>query len=343
MRVNFLAFLLICGFLCFGQNAKTEMEKFIPIKENYSFATVNFNVPAFDRKQKIDSVSFEGSLIVPKTAFDKVVIIKPGTGYNTRNTHTDLAEALLDRNIAVFRYDERQKGNSKGSRGSDMLYTASMMGAELERAFNTLTNREELKGKKIGVIGHSIGGIAAMDALKLQMNPDFLVILSSPVISGKELFIYQLKHKENGINDYFKYDSLEEKESICSHLIDFYLAHPDEKRFWKLYRKEIKKIGYSTARYSSRFPFLLGATDRDLAIKDNSPLYRNLSIPLFYMIGDQDILVDPVANVALLKSYANPKITIEVLEGENHFFAEGYSYDIHQNPKDKIVEWILQQ
>ncbi len=343
MKQLFSGILLLLTLGCFAQNAKTKLETFITEKENYMFRTINFNVPAFDRKQKIDSVSFEGSLIIPKNGFDKVVIIKPGTGYNTRNTHTYLAEALLDNNIAVFRYDERDIGNSKGKGGGDMLYTATMMGAELACAFNTLKQNTELKGKKIGIIGHSLGGVAVIDALKDNIHPDFLVLLSTPVVSGKDMFLYQLQHEENGFNDYFLYDTLEEKQKTCSNLVDFYLENHDDKNYWSKYKKYKKKIGYTKNKYNSRFPFLIGKTEKDLIIKNNSNLFKNINIPVFYMIGDQDVLVDPISNTNLLNSYNNPTISITILEEENHFFAKENPYKIHEEPKKAIVNWIITQ
>lgn len=334
---------LFLSLLSFGQNVKTELETFVPQKSHYSFVTLTFNVPAFDRKLKVDSVSFEGSLIVPKTGFDKIVIIKPGTGYNTRNTHSYLAEALLDNNIAVFRYDERNVGNSKGTGGGDMLYSATMMGAELASAFNHLKKQSLLKGKKFGIIGHSIGGVALTDALKYHIDPDFLVLLSAPVLSGKQIFLYQLQHNENGFCDYFIYDTLQEKEKVCNELIDFYIANHDTKNFWKLYKIKMKEIGYSKKRYTTKFPFLMGRVERDLAIKDNTYLLKNIKVPLFYMIGSKDVLVEPIVNVKLLKNFNNQYIDTIILEGENHFFADGESYEMHNEAKQKIVDWILKQ
>ncbi|WP_158960704.1 alpha/beta hydrolase family protein [Myroides fluvii] len=346
MKIQYLgAFLLLTTF-CFGQNMCVGPEAFVPRKDNYSFSTINFNVPAFDYRQKMDSVSFEGSLILPKDGFDKVVIIKPGTGYNTRNTHSPLAEALLDNHTAVFRYDERGKGNSKGEGGGDMTYTVTMMGEELVSAFNMVKKHPDLQGKKIGIIGHSLGGIAVLEALEHEINPDFLVLFAAPVVTGKQLFLYQLQHSENGFNDYFLYDTLEEKQKVCSELIDFYLANQKEKSFWKVYKKEAKKLGYTKKRYATHFRFLLGGgLDRDLVSKDRIDWLKNTTIPVFYMIGAEDVLVDPVANTTRLNNLANPAISATVLEGENHFFSDGEStpYAIHEQPKQKIVEWIVKQ
>ena len=342
MKTRTLGAFLLLTTLCFGQNVKTPYESFITEKDNYAISTINFNVPAFDYRQKVDSVSFEGSLILPKDGFDQVVIIKPGTGYNMRNTHSPLAEALLDNHIAVFRYDEREMGNSKGEGGGNMLYSATMMGEELASAFNRLKKHPDLQGKKMGLIGHSLGGVAVMEALQHEINPDFLVLFAAPVVTGKQLFLYQLQNSENVFNDYFLYDTREEKQNVCSALIDLYLANQDQtKVFWK----EAKKLGYTQKRTAARFRFLIAHSEKDLVSKDRIDVLRNTNIPVFYMIGSEDVLVDPVANINRLNSLANPSIAAIVVEGENHFFSDGEStpYDIHQQPKQQMVDWIKRQ
>jgi len=220
-----------------------------------------------------------------------------------------------------------------------------MMGEELASAFNMLKKHPALQGKKVGLIGHSLGGIAVMEALQHEINPDFLVLFAAPVVTGKQLFLYQLQNSENVFNDYFLYDTREEKENVCSALADFYLANHKEKSFWKMFDKETKKLGYTKKRYATRFRFLIGHVERDLVEKDRIDVLKNTNIPVFYMIGSEDVIVDPVANINRLNSLANPAIAAMVVEGENHFFSDGESkpYDIHQQPKQQMVDWIKRQ
>ncbi|MTG99535.1 alpha/beta hydrolase, partial [Myroides sp. BIT-d1] len=114
---------------------------------------------------------------------------------------------------------------------------------------------------------------------------------AAPVVTGKQLFLYQLQNSENIFNDYFLYNTREEKENICSELIDFAIAHQEEKRFWKVYRKEVKRVGYTKKRHATRFPFLLGYLERDLVSKDRIDVLKNTNIPVFYMIGSEDVIV----------------------------------------------------
>ncbi len=78
-------------------------EKQIDRIENYLFTQ-------FETENKNDNVILRGTLIEPKTNYSKVVIIVPGSGKDTRNSHYKLTEELLKNNIAVYRYDERGCG-----------------------------------------------------------------------------------------------------------------------------------------------------------------------------------------------------------------------------------------
>jgi len=39
----------------------------------------------------------------------------------------------------------------------------------------------------VGIIGHSLGGIAVMEALEYEINPDFLVLFAAPIVTDKPI------------------------------------------------------------------------------------------------------------------------------------------------------------
>lgn len=102
--------LLITIFFSFSANSQNvfEYEKEINNNEDYDFKEINF-------LNHDDNITISGTLIEPKLDYDKIIIIVPGSGKDTRNSHYVLAEALLKNNIAVFRFDERGIGKSQGN------------------------------------------------------------------------------------------------------------------------------------------------------------------------------------------------------------------------------------
>jgi len=121
-----------------------------PIKNisSYNFEEIDF----YDKKTKLS-----GTLISPKTDYDKIVIITPGTGADTRHSHYILTEKLLENGIAVYRYDDRGIGKSKGRYQRQVKINSR----DLYYAFHNLKNIPALSLKKIGVIGHSMGGLCS--------------------------------------------------------------------------------------------------------------------------------------------------------------------------------------
>ena len=64
-----------------------EYEKEITDKNNYTFSELEF-------KKNDEDISFFGTLIEPKTNYDKIVVIVNGTGPHTRYAHNYLTDSL---------------------------------------------------------------------------------------------------------------------------------------------------------------------------------------------------------------------------------------------------------
>jgi cephalosporin-C deacetylase-like acetyl esterase len=96
------------------------ISNFVKAQENYTnekqiSSAQNYIFTHFETVNKTDNVTLKGTLIEPKKTYSKVVIIVPGSGKDTRNSHYKLTEKLLENNIAVYRFDERGCGNSTGN------------------------------------------------------------------------------------------------------------------------------------------------------------------------------------------------------------------------------------
>ena len=91
-----------------------------------------------------DSVRLSGTLLFPKVTFDKLIIIVPGSGKDTRHSHFLLAEKLLENKVGVFRFDERGVGKSEGR----LSYGFTKLSSDLSYAISHLKSVEELKHKK---------------------------------------------------------------------------------------------------------------------------------------------------------------------------------------------------
>ena len=101
-----------------------------------------------------------------------------------------LADHLTRQGIGVLRFDDRGHGKSTGDFGTA---TTEDFSKDVLSAFAYLKTRKEIDVKKIGLIGHSEGGIIAPLAANNSNDVAFIVLLASTGVSGTELSVMQSK------------------------------------------------------------------------------------------------------------------------------------------------------
>lgn len=136
-----------------------------------------YNSQEIDFIDSEENVKLSGTLIFPKTNYSKIVVITPGSGQNNRNSHYNIAEELLKNGIAVYRFDDRGVGKS----GGKVNFGVDQIIKDLYYALNNLQKIDSLSNKKIGALGHSLGGIATIDAYQNGLKIDFLILMATPI------------------------------------------------------------------------------------------------------------------------------------------------------------------
>lgn len=336
MKKNSVILFLLLSLNLFSQDIMF-YEKEISNKENYEF--YDYTV-----LQKQDNIKLTGTLITPKANYDKIVFIVPGSGKDTRNSHFILTELLLKNNIAVFRYDERGVGKSEGD--FDVFYTINDMTNDFQSIFNEVTSTEKFVNKKIGLIGHSYGGLITIGAIEKGLKCDFLIQWATPVERATELFKYQIKTGLNKQEKNLQYSDNETKFKVMDSISKIIDRNPtlDEMTLKKVIYSTMKKYGYKKKDFGWYITF---SSYIELLKKNFIPVYENITIPTIYLIGDNDIFVDPVANTALLKKINNKNIEIKIFESLNHYLTSSKNlelntslYEIDEAAKTYVLDWI---
>jgi len=338
MKLKF-TFLLICLSINIHSQEIMSYERNIDNQKKFIF----FDYTVLQIKE---SITLKGTLITPKEDYNKIVIIVPGSGKDTRNSHFQLTEYLLENNIAVFRYDERGVGLSNG-KYSNSSYTITNMIDDLCSIYEKLKADEKLVNKKIGLLGHSQGGIITIGSIDKGLKCDFIVQWATPIQRASDFFKYQIKtgvNKQvktlNYKNDEMKYAVIDSIQKI----IDLHIEL-DNITLIKTIYKSLKKMGYDKDDFGwyISFPSYL-----DLLKKNYISTYKDISIPMLYIIGDNDVYVDPDANVKLLEGFGNDKINIKKFKSLNHYLNTNdlkelnqSIYEIEIEPKQYICNWIL--
>lgn len=142
-----------------------------------------------------------GTLAVPATdAKVAGVVLLHGSGPNDRDEtigpnriFRDIAWGLASRGIAVLRFEKRTKQYPQAFDASTMSLEAEVIN-DAVAAVAFLRERPEIDPKRVFVLGHSLGGLAA--PWVAQRAPDLagLIIVAGPGRPMLDVLAYQIEH-----------------------------------------------------------------------------------------------------------------------------------------------------
>ncbi|MBB4120003.1 hypothetical protein GGR32_002315 [Mesonia hippocampi] len=330
IHIIFLIFLTI-SFNGFSQNI-FEYEREISKKENYNFQEIDF-------QNTDENIKLSGTLITPKSDFDKIVVIVPGSGRDTRYAHFVLAEEFLKNGIAVYRFDERGIGKSEGKFNT----SATSLTDDLTFAIWELRKLDFTKSHKIGVLGHSLGGIASIGAYKKNPNIDFLIQMGTPVEKYGTFFKYQTI---NNISEFYRIKGKTQEQVVeLLNLIYPIIVNNDD---IKIIRQKVKIVAKENGFKKDFYKFISPA-HIDHVKQNYEETYRNIDIPVLYIIGENDKFINPKSEIELLESFNNSTIQIKIMDGLNHWLTEknakaGTSlYKMDKEALNEIMNWTLKK
>jgi uncharacterized protein len=99
-----------------------------------------------------------------------------------------LADHLTRKGIAVLRYDKRGIGKSTGDYEAA---TTADFALDAQAAIAFLRRRKEIDPRKMGIIGHSEGGIIAPMIASRSTDVSWIVLLAGPATKGEETLLLQ--------------------------------------------------------------------------------------------------------------------------------------------------------
>ncbi len=143
-----------------------------------------------------ESISLSGTLTLPdSTGLFPAILLIAGSGPNDRDEtvfgHKPflvISDYLTRNGFAVLRYDKRGVGKSTGNFDKATLRDFA---DDAALAVNYLKQRKEIDFKKIGLLGHSEGGIIAPMVASEDMGIHLLMLLAAPGTSGIEVVLDQ--------------------------------------------------------------------------------------------------------------------------------------------------------
>ena len=299
----------------------------------YKVEEVNF------LNMEADTIKLSGTLTLPN-GIEKppVVVLISGSGPQDRNeellNHRPfliIADYLSRNGIAVLRYDDRGVGQSEGTfKGATTLDFASDAAA----AVTYLKTRSDVAKDKIGLAGHSEGGLIAPIVASIDNTIQFLIVLAGPGVNGKEVLISQINKAAelSKTPDSFIKMNTKFMNIILSEIYN--QENPET-----MITTSIKK----TKEYHNTLPDSVKTTipfeqlEKQIKSFTNDPWMRNyiktepadflakVKVPVLVLQGGKDFQVVPEINLpaiekVLKKTAQNKDVTIHTFENLNHLF-----------------------
>jgi len=269
-------------------------------------------------------VVLDGTLTVPegKGPFPAVVLIT-GSGPQNRDEEIFghkpflvLADHLTRRGIAVLRYDDRGVGKSTGSFASA---TSEDFAGDAWTAWQTLSARPEIDAKRLGLLGHSEGGLIAPMLAASHPEIAFVVMLAGTGVTGEQVMLAQAAAimKASGAP----------AETIA--------ANTDlQKQVFAILREEtsmariVERLGAIPAGSKEASAALVKQSAspwlRFFATYDPAPALAKVRCPVLAIAGERDLQVLSAQNLpaigAALAQGGNQNHTVLELPGLNHLF-----------------------
>ena len=272
-----------------------------------------------------------------------VVLLITGSGAQDRDERIGMhkpfflfADHLAKQGIAVLRVDDRGVGKSTGD---FMKATSADFATDVMAGIAYLKTRNDIDPKKIGLMGHSEGGMIAPYVAARSKDVAFIVMLAGPVVVGKKTMYFQAV--EQPLADETAYTRKAYGEFYKS-MLAIALDSTRNKNMDTSVRNAYFKWKKQTP--DSTFKILFPATDEELTIQaltvgfsdlkrpwwqffltyDPKKDVSSLQIPVLALNGEKDKQVDPKANLALINELltknGNKHFKTYEVPGVNHLF-----------------------
>ena len=323
----------------------------VPVKPYpYREEEVSFSNPAA-------KIQLAGTLTIPpgKGPFPAVLLMS-GSGPHDRDEtlmgHKPflvLADYLTRKGIIVLRADKRGVGKSTGD------YSTAVMAdfaSDAEAGVAYLKTRAEVNPHKIGLVGHSEGGIEG--PMAAVGNPDvaFVVMMAGPGVRGDQLLAEQVQLIERAAGK----SQAEVDKDLATQKEMLALVEKDKDD--AVLEKDLRAAmagKVPDAQMGMQIKLVSSPWFRGLLDYDPAPTLRKVTCPVLAINGEKDLQVPPDSNLPpirkALAAGGNKNFEVDELPGLNHLFQTAKTGGIGEYGEieetmspvalEKVASWIL--
>lgn len=287
-------------------------------------------------------LTLAGTLTLPPTEppFAAMVTIS-GSGPQNRDGEipgivgytpfADLAAHLGELGIAVLRYDDRGVGVSEGDHASA---TSADLATDVEAAVAFLQDRPDIDPARIGLLGHSEGGLIAPMVAARNDAVAFVIAMAPPVAEPLEGLVRQEERmlaaagmppdavaiqvaQTREALELTRAGDWQALEDLLRGMVESQLAAlPEEQRaqFGDPETAVEMLVAQTMTQYRGWMHWFLN--------HDPQAFWAGVDVPALAVFAELDVQVDLEQHLTALESVGNARVDIEVIPEANHLFQQ---------------------
>lgn len=288
-------------------------------------------------KNEDAGIEIAGTFTLPDTRppFPAVILIS-GSGPQDRDETVlgqrpffVLADYLARCGIAVLRFDDRGIGKSQGDYFQSTLEDFA---SDVIAGFNYLKNRREIIPNRIGLIGHSEGGIVAPIAALKAPDISFIVLMASTALKIEDVFLMSNDliarsrgatqatiAKQHAMHERL-YSILKQQQDIDTLKVQLRALFQEYSAIYTEPEKTI--LGFNETEMEAVINYYVSPYVQFYLDYDPVQTLMKVKCPVLSIVGDKDMQSPPEASSraieAALKSGGNSDYVVKILPNLNH-------------------------
>jgi hypothetical protein len=318
-----------------------------------------------------ETFTLAGTLTLPdSTDLFPAVLLISGSGPNDRDEtlfgHKPffvISDYLTRNGFAVLRYDKRGVGKSTGDYDKATIHDFA---DDALMAVNYLKRRKEIDATKIGLLGHSEGGIIAPMVASREKGIHMMVLMAAPGTTGIEVVMDQneISLRLQGVEP----ETIEKLQMLNREMFESLLVWTGSEndrtalrdkllQLWEqlpiLLKMKMKKEPF----LRSQFNAMIKPGYRSFLAVDPAAYLEKVSCPVLAIHGENDRQVPAEKNIAAIKKAlekgSNYRTETKIYPGLNHLFQESTTGQVEEYAKitqtispivlSDITNWLKRQ
>ncbi len=278
-----------------------------------------------------------------------------------------LADHLTRAGLAVLRVDDRGVGGSTGDTGNS---TSDDLAGDVEAGVAFLEARPEIDAARIGLIGHSEGGLIAPMVAARSSSIAFIVLMAGPGLPGEDILLLQgaLIARAGGASE----QQIEASRDLQRRIFAVVRSEPDPRVAEARLRLTIKEgldrlatehasdagvVATTAEAVEAQVRAVQSPWFRYFLTYDPRPMLRKVTCPVLAINGENDLQVPPRENLAAidlaLTEGGNTRVTVKTLPKLNHLFQTSVTGHVFEYASieetiapaalELIASWIREQ